>query len=807
MQLHKNEQALRQQLGIPDDSQRVLVFAESSHWDPNWMLTSEEYFKRYVQKNLDLAIEELLNEPRRIYSIECMFFLRMYWDRVPEQRRNVRELVNTGRFRLTSSGVTTADTLIPSTEAILRDLLLGQEWLRANRMFQEPKLAYFTDSFGCSPGLPSILKAAGFDRTTITRIDGMRFPGSGFRRLKKPLNVQTSADRLLGDEETLDFIWRDHSGAEVLCHWNAFTYGQGDMLASRGLIRLYDFPTSFSDQSEFNLTRRIHKYEKQLRPYTKTPYMFCPIGFDFVRPIPNLISLLDRYNHTRYPKTGLWVVNAGLDDYLELVNFHREKLPVLELDPNPYWTGFYSSRPTVKRLSHDLVESLVLSEHLSLLSEDSQSIKHISKHLQKLWWNAAVANHHDFITGTSPDRIVEHEQIPWLNETLLHTENLLQELTPEILPEDIAVKSNSSPSFKEQEGHIAIKTLDYSIELSEHDGGTITQFQPNHSHRSVLHEHSNDVVSYRDSGGLWRMGYEFRGGTWKEDGQGNKQPVRLDLREANHSLEIGGTMELRGQSLHKQIWIRNDTPWIHFQIIGRAASHHTFTVRFMLALEASKLVMDAPGGIVSRPLKKVYDPTYWPLHRFIHLVDTTSGEGIAIFQRHPGAVSYNKEGMLELVAFRNAHRERAYGFLPQPGNPAWGSEKEDFVFEYALMFTPRGNWQDNRLPQIAKSFRLSAKSYKRRRHLWTLAASHFSIDREDVTVTAAKAASRGEGWVLRLCSSSAMGKPIQIKCLRSEVMEAYLCDARERDLGVLEVEDGVVYLEMPGTIATLRLLF
>ena len=109
----------------------------------------------------------------------------MYWERCPAQRDTVRDLVNAGRLRLTSSGVTTADTLLPSAEAILRDFLVGQEWLRANGMKQEPKVAYFTDSFGSTPTLPSLLNAAGFDRTAITRVDGMYFAGCDFGWSKK----------------------------------------------------------------------------------------------------------------------------------------------------------------------------------------------------------------------------------------------------------------------------------------------------------------------------------------------------------------------------------------------------------------------------------------------------------------------------------------------------------------------------------------------------------------------------------------------------------------------------------------------
>ena len=170
------ENSIRRRLGIPDDAKKVIVFAESSHWDPSWIRTSDEYFQRYVRQNLDDAVSELLREPRRIYSAECIFFVRMYWDARPEQRETVRRLVNEGRLRFTSSGVTAADTVVPDTEALLRDFLIGQEWLRANGMTQEPLLAFFPDSFGHSSALPSLLKAAGFSMTTITRIDGMLSP-------------------------------------------------------------------------------------------------------------------------------------------------------------------------------------------------------------------------------------------------------------------------------------------------------------------------------------------------------------------------------------------------------------------------------------------------------------------------------------------------------------------------------------------------------------------------------------------------------------------------------------------------------
>jgi len=64
MNANKNEVCLRRHLGIPGDAEHVLIFAESSHWDSNWLLTSEEYFRRFVRRSLDFAVEELMRDPR-----------------------------------------------------------------------------------------------------------------------------------------------------------------------------------------------------------------------------------------------------------------------------------------------------------------------------------------------------------------------------------------------------------------------------------------------------------------------------------------------------------------------------------------------------------------------------------------------------------------------------------------------------------------------------------------------------------------------------------------------------------------------
>jgi hypothetical protein len=77
-------------LGIPDEAAQVLVLTESTHWDPDWLLTSEEYYRLRVRRTLDRAIDELLADPRRVYSLECVFFVRMYWERNPDRHDTIR---------------------------------------------------------------------------------------------------------------------------------------------------------------------------------------------------------------------------------------------------------------------------------------------------------------------------------------------------------------------------------------------------------------------------------------------------------------------------------------------------------------------------------------------------------------------------------------------------------------------------------------------------------------------------------------------------------------------------------------------
>jgi hypothetical protein len=496
-------------------------------------------------------------------------------------------------------------------------------------------------------------------------------------------------------------------------------------------------------------------------------------------------------------------------------------LPVVELDPNPYWTGFYTARPALKRRCRDLVDHLLLAERLALSPELGEVGPAALQELEQAWWDAVVSNHHDFITGTSPDAVVEGEQLPWLERAMETAEGVVQRLaatvgqaspSPAASVAERAVAPGKAVRLSRQDGIVRVETPAYALELSEEAGGCISRAWRVEAEREPgLVGISNDLISYRDSGGLWRMGHEYRGGSLKPQMQASQRRAPLQVFELDDGLELMCDGYLDGQAIRRALRFRDGVSLIFGRVEGRAARRRTVSVLFNTGISTRQITMAQPGGVVARPPRKLYDPTFWPLQGFAHIQDEADGRGVAFFVNAPSAIAYREDGRVELIALRNATRERAFGVIPLLANPASGYERESYAFEYAILFTSQGDWRANRLPAVAREVLSWPWESAERAALRAHAASVVTVDGPgpapvDVAVTALKPASRGEGLILRLDALNVPQGTISITLRGRSVRAAFLCDARERDLEPLVVREGCADLTMPGPIATVRLL-
>jgi hypothetical protein len=792
------ETKLRERLGIPTGAKQVLVFGESSHWDTNWLRTSEEYFRDHIEAIFESIFDALQRDQRRVFSIESVFFLKMYWERHPHRQALLRGLLNTRRLRLLSASITTPDTLLPPTETILRDFLAGQMWLKENGIELFPTVAYFPDNFGHSPALPSLMRSLGVSGVGVTRIDGMYFVASDYRRRSHfPLKGST-AQQLQKDHKTLDFVWRSEDGAEVLCHWNAFTYFQGDMLAHAGVIRWMGKTFGLPWRTRSHVVRRINRYVRELSALSLTPYMFCPIGCDFNHPIVDIGELIDRYNAEVYPQSGIYVALAGLDDYLALVDCHREKLPVLAADPNPYWMGFYSSRPEVKQRPTRISRTLVLAEKLSA---SAPADPHFRALTDRAWNMLLLSNHHDYITGTSPDRIWESEQRSWLEEAESAAAAAWSYVAP-ALPQTPA--RQTPPLHHHLDGdELVVESAHYRFVISGKRGGCLTSFTDSDG-RDVLDGLGNDLIVYADSGGLWRLGHEFAGGSFKVLARASDGPAGLVVHDHSGELTISISSSIAGRPFTRTIWCRSDSPFLRMRVAGAVKTRWTVSASFATSLRNDRLIMDGPGGHADRPIQKHYDPTFWPVSSHCQVHDArTNRHGHFLFDS-PAALAFRDDGRVEWIVARNAAKERAFGFLPVLAHPIGGSSDEEQSFDYAVGFgCATGEPQMN--AHREGLFREWLPTNER--EAWRLAHAFILCDDPQVKVTAVKHAHDGDGVIVRLTRRVFTSESVSISCFGRRIGTAWLADAREQNCAPLPVEGGSVQVPMRYSVSTIRVRF
>jgi hypothetical protein len=406
------EEDLRKQLGIPKAARTVVVFAQTSHLDPGWQKTFDQYYDLYVRDIFLEARAILEAQPRAFYSVAEMAFLKHHVEANPDELPPLRATAARGALRVVGGGMTSPDTVLPETELLLRDFLYGTRFAE-QALGARPRAAWLPDSFGHAATAPDVLAAAGFESVAFARIDGA--PDIYEMLQHRALRAGSTAERLqqLG---SADFRWRSPGGGEVLGHLlTRSLYCTGDDLDYAEPVTLpgIHLGTYHGDDPDYT-DRMIDTYVAALHPMARTPYLFVPVGCDFQHPKPKLLEYLDGYNRRRYPATGVWAVAAPFDDYARLVLTHKADLPVIDGDLTPYFMGFYATRPELKRRIREAARPFFAAETFAVAAGDEglSALAAAAPALEKL----TRANHHDFVPGTSTDDVTANEQLPLCDE-------------------------------------------------------------------------------------------------------------------------------------------------------------------------------------------------------------------------------------------------------------------------------------------------------------------------------------------------------------------------------------------------------
>jgi alpha-mannosidase len=393
------------QLANPDHPGEILV-CPTSHLDWDWLGTFAEYTQLPTDQNdytggTDLILETvrtmLEQHPEFRFSLAEIGFLRAF---VAGHRDRLESLIAAGpdRFVLMGGGITSPDNLLCHGEVFIRNYLLGQEWLASVGLDANvAPISWLPDDFGHDPQLPVVLEAMGLKWLGLSRV-----PGSPQPFANEPLDGPPSvADEL--ESEGLVFAWTASDGSQVLTHFMPCTYGK-----------------PWDGGSVGDLPELVQKQFKGWPQLNGGSFLFAPAGGDFtvsrwnVGDAWNWLAFIDAYNASApdgYPLAR----PSTFKEYMTLVgdNIGKARSP---LRAQNYWTGAFASRPKIKILHYGAAQLLLAAEVAStlvrLLSTYSGAmLDDLDAAIERGWQTLVPSSHHDYVTGTSSDRVYWAEQL------------------------------------------------------------------------------------------------------------------------------------------------------------------------------------------------------------------------------------------------------------------------------------------------------------------------------------------------------------------------------------------------------------
>lgn len=423
-----------------------------SHDDVGWLKTVGEYYYGRndsihnvgVQYIIDSVLQALKRDNKRRYiQVETAFFWEWWKDQNEEKRDVFRTFVNNGQIEMVGGGWSMNDEACTNYQSTINQFTWGLRLL--NETLGEcgrPKIGWQIDPFGHSREQASIFKQMGFDAVF-------------FVRLSKSEKDQRILDR------NLEFMWR--SSAE-LDNSEIFTsiFSTDSYFAPSGFCWDYlqcnsdainDDPESF----DYNLDKKVEGFSEYISNYSnyyRTNNILFGMGGDFQYQAAeinylNIDKLIKGFqNNEKYNvfySTPSCYYQAVMKAKPDLNVTTGDFFPYAEND-HAYWSGYYTSRPTVKRFERTGNNILQASEHLNAFSkmrnlEGEDTSEESSKSLREVM---GTMQHHDAITGTEKEHVAK-DYTKMLTKAVIEAESHIGKVLGNLLKKDSVTEDVTLP--------------------------------------------------------------------------------------------------------------------------------------------------------------------------------------------------------------------------------------------------------------------------------------------------------------------------------------------------------------------------
>ncbi|KAF4523776.1 hypothetical protein B566_EDAN009008 [Ephemera danica] len=360
-----------------------------------------------VEYILDSVVDELINDPnKRFIWVETAFFWQWWLEQDDALRSRVVQLVNDGQLEFTGGAWSMHDEASTHYHSIIDQFTWGFKTLKD--LFgtcARPRIGWQIDPFGHARETASLMAQMGFDGLFFARLDYQ----------DKQVRMET---------KTAEMVWQ---ASENL--------GASSWLFTHALYNHYSPPPGFcfdiscrnvdpiidnKNSQEYNVDRRVDRFielmHEQAASYASQNLIIL-MGEDFQYQsarmwFKNMDKLIKYVNERQVNGSDINLFYSTPACYVKAVSAENLKWPTkyddffpYPNDANSYWTGYFTSRPTLKYFERKGNNLLQVTKQLMSLHGHAETSWNDLSSLREMM---GVMQHHDAITGTEKQHVANN---------------------------------------------------------------------------------------------------------------------------------------------------------------------------------------------------------------------------------------------------------------------------------------------------------------------------------------------------------------------------------------------------------------
>ncbi len=373
----------------PEKKPKAYMVADA-HLDTQWNWDVQTTIKHHVWNTINQNLLLLKQYPDYIFNFEGGIKYAWMKEYYPAQYEEMKKYIREGRWHISGASWDANDVLVPSTESVIRNIMLGQEYYRTEFGVESTDI-FLPDCFGFGWTLPTIANHCGLIGFSSQKLDWRNKPFYG--KSKYPFTIG---------------LWQGIDGASIM-----FAHG-------------YDYGKRWDDED-------LSENKQLLELTTHTPlnmaYRYYGTGDIGGSPTIGSVRSVEKGIKGDGPLEIISATSDRLFKDFQPYDKHPE-LPVFngELLMDVHGTGCYTSQAAMKLYNRQNELLADAAERAAVTAEWLNQASYPGSILSEAWKRFIYHQFHDDLTGTSIPRAYEFS---W-NDELISLKQFSDVLTSSI---------------------------------------------------------------------------------------------------------------------------------------------------------------------------------------------------------------------------------------------------------------------------------------------------------------------------------------------------------------------------------------